>query len=694
MTPLNLNGTFLHRLMMNRVLVAAVLLPMLFGSLVLWSVSDRVDRIDAVPAAVVNLDQPVKTGQGKDQQTIFAGRLLAAGLTDPGASEEHTLDWRLTTPRDAASGLREGGYYAVVTIPEGFSETVAGLTRNDPGTARITVRSNDSASALVGVVGDQIGDAAAARLNQRITATFLEGMYAQTGKLKVSLGRAASGADRLADGAHQLGEGTTRLSSGAGRLAGGLDRLSGGAGRLAVGAGRLADGADRLADGTGRLSAGAGELSGGARRLAGGLDRLHERTSPLPEQTRRLADGAGKVADGVRGWSDVLRSWKQACLSDPVLAGSHPQLCAATVRAVGADDGNAEAMVSGSRRVAQGADQLADGTPRLVSAIGQAAGGADRLAGGAARLAGGARKVHTGTERLAAGTQELGTGAGRLADGATQAGSGASQLADGSSRLASGSSRLSNGSRALATGLDRGVDRIPSMGPQKRGELAGAVARPVVSDEDRLNAAPSGATSLAPGVVALALWLGAFVTYLVRRALPAGALSAATSPFRVALSGWLPAVLVGLVQSLLLFAVLGLFDVVMQSPFGVAVFLVVPAAVFAAVNQALVAVLGPKRGWMVSIVFAVLQGVSLGGLVPVDTAPELIQSLSGVLPVSLAAEGIGNLTLGGRVGSVAGSLVALLVWGAAALALTTVAARRRQRLTLSDVRRRVAARPA
>ncbi|HEX6875493.1 MAG TPA: YhgE/Pip domain-containing protein [Nocardioidaceae bacterium] len=689
--PLN---RLLNRLLVNRVLVAAVLLPMLFGSLVLWSMSGRVDRIDAVPAAVVNLDEPVRTGTGGDRQTIFAGRLLAAGLTDPAPQDEHTLDWRLTTPEDASSGLREGDYYAVVTIPKGFSKAVAGLTRNDPGTARITVRSNDSASALVGLVSDQIGDVAAARLNQRITATFLEGMYAQTGRLKMSLGRAASGADRLADGAVLLDEGTTRLSSGAGRLAGGLDQLSGGAGRLAEGAGRLADGADRLSEGTGRLSAGAGQLAGGARQLAGGLDRLHDRTGPLPGQTRQLADGAGKVADGVDGWSQVLLSWKQACESDPVLAGSHAKLCAMTVQAVGADNGNAEAMVSGSRRIAEGADRLADGTPRLVSAIGQAAGGADRLAGGADRLAGGAARLHTGTERLATGTEQLGDGAGKLADGATQASGGALQLADGSSRLASGSSRLSNGSRQLATGLDKGAERIPSIDRQERDDLAGAVSRPVVSTADRLNATPSAATSLAPGVVALALWLGAFVTYLVREALPGPALSSATSPLRVALAGWLPAVLVGVVQTLLLFAVLGLFGVVMESPLGVAVFLLVPAAVFAAVNQALVAALGPKRGWMVSIVFAALQAVSLGGLVPVDTAPELIQSLSGVLPVSLAAEGIGNLTLGGRVGSVAGSLTALVVWGGVALAVTTVAARRRQRLTLSDVRRRVATRLA
>jgi hypothetical protein len=93
----------------------------------------------------------------------------------------------------------------------------------------------------------------------------------------------------------------------------------------------------------------------------------------------------------------------------------------------------------------------------------------------------------------------------------------------------------------------------------------------------------------------------AFVTYLVRQALPGRALAAARPAYRVALAGWLPAVAIGAAQSALLFAVLGAFDVVMDSPVGVAVFLLLPAAVFAAVNQAFVAVLGPRRGWMVSI---------------------------------------------------------------------------------------------
>ena len=65
----------LARLFRRRVLVAAALLPLVFGLLVLWSLEDRPERAEAVPAAVVNLDEPVRTGTGEDRRIVAAGRL-------------------------------------------------------------------------------------------------------------------------------------------------------------------------------------------------------------------------------------------------------------------------------------------------------------------------------------------------------------------------------------------------------------------------------------------------------------------------------------------------------------------------------------------------------------------------------------------------------------------------------------------
>ena len=678
----------MSRPVVSRVLVGTLLLPAVFGALVLWSLADRSEQTAQVPAAVVNLDEPVTRGEGKEEQIIAAGRLLAGGLTSPADGEQDGLGWELTDAEDAEDGLRDGSYYAVITIPQDFSKTLASVTGKNPRSARISVRSNDASSPLVDEASRQVARVAAARLGHRITATYLQGVFEQSGELKLKLGKASDAAGEVADGADLLEEGAGRLGSGADELAGGLDLLEDGAGELGGGADRLADGAARLARGTDRLAAGAGELDSGAERLAAGLETLDRRTDPLPGQTDRLADGAGQVADGTTAYADLLVAWKRACSGDPLVTGAQPRLCATTVRAVGLRNENAEQLKDGARRVAEGSRQLARATPELTDAIGRASSGADRLAGGTGRLADGSRELATGTQRLADGASRLSSGAGELAGGAQAAGDGAERLAGGSAALSDGSSRLSSGSERLATGLAEGAGQIPASDK----DAAEVVADPVGTDASRLNPVADGASSLAPAVLAFGLWLGAFVTYLVRRALPPGGIRATRAGWRIAVAGWLPAVLTGAGQAALLVLVALALGARFASPVPLVLLLLLSVAAFTAVNQAFVAALGRRRGWIAAIAFTVLQAVALGGIVPIETAPGPVQGLNAVLPVARALDGFAHLALDGAAGAPLVDAVVVLLWGLAGLAVSALAARRRQQVSLDDVRRSVAVR--
>ncbi len=657
----------------HRLLVGALLVPTVFGALVLWSLADRAERADAVPAAVVNLDHPV-TDHG---QVVAAGRLLAAGLTSPEHPARSGLGWQLTDSRDARAGLREGRYYAVVTIPRGFSKTLSGITGSDPRAAAVTVRSNDSSSALAGQVSQRVTQVAAQRLGHRVTTTYLQGVLSRTGALKGRLGDAAGGAEKVARGAGTVSGGAARLDRGAGSLADGLHRLGDGATKLKAGA-------DRLHRGARRLQGGAARLDGGTHRLADGLATLSTRAKDLPRQTRRLAGGASTVADGVGPYTELVKGWAQACVADPTITVTQAKLCALTEKAAGPGGRNADRLSAGARELAAGTGTLADRAPQLTGAISDAAGGAARLADGSRALVGGTGRLMSGTDRLAGGAQQL-------AAGAREAGAGAGRLADGSSRLAAGAARLSGGSQTLAGALRKGAAKVPDA--PHPAQQAKVVADPVTTSAASLNRVHDGTTLLVPAVLAFGLWLGAFVTYLVREALPDRGLRAARPAWRLTLQAWLPAVAVGVAQSAVLFGTVVLLGAQLASPLALALFAVVAAAVFAALNQAFVAALGPRRGWIVSIVFAVLQGVSLGGLVPIVTAPGPLQLLNKVLPVTRAADGLNQLALGGQVGAPGAALAVLLVWGVAALAVTTLAARRRQRLDLDDVRRRVSAVP-
>ncbi len=638
----------------NRVLAGTLLLPMLFGALVLWSMGDRYERADRVPAAVVNLDEPVTMGKGKDAQVIAAGRLLAAGLTSPSTPQDSSLGWELTDATKAGKGLRDGDYYAVVTIPRDFSRTLSEITGDSPTRAGITLQTNDASSAVIGEASKQVADVAAARLGQRVTSTYLQGLNEQTGKLKDRLSGAADGAGRLAEGTTKLDDGARQLGGGASSLASGLDELSSGAGRLA--------------DGTEKLSAGASRLHLGTGRLARGLGTLSKRTDALPGQTRALADGAGQVSRGVGPYTEIVKAWARACTTNPTVTATNARLCAGTLQAAGVAGRNADRLATGARQVAAGSDRLADATPQLTDGI-------DRAASGAARL-------DSGSGALASGTARLTDGAAQLAAGAGTASAGAGRLASGSQQLAAGTGRLDAGSSQLATGLREGAKAIPDA---SRGKPE-VIADPVRTTAQSLNPSRDGTTLLLPTVLAFALWLGAFVTYLVRQALPLAWLRRSASGRRIALAGWLPALGIGVAQSALLLTAALLLGAELDSPLGVAGLMVLAAGVFAALNQAFVAVSGQRRGWIASIAFAAVQMVSLGGLVPIDTAPGPFQVLNSVLPVARAADGFARLTLGGEVGSLGGDVVLLLLWGLGALTVTAFAARRAQRLDPAELR--------
>jgi len=651
-SPVPMRGvaTFLRD---HRVLIGVLLVPVILGALIVWSLGDRAEQVQQVPAAVVNLDKPVHQ---KGKQPIYAGRLLAAALTSPEEEHDASLGWELTDAQDAEQGLENGDYYAVLTVPQNFSKTLSrSLTGDHPKQASITVTSLDAGSTLVSQISEQVARVSAERLGQRVTTNYLDTMYGQTDTLAGKLGKAADGASQLASGTSRLGDGTTQLASGLGQLAKGASRLSSGAHRLADGARKLSSGTTRLADGT--------------SRLADGLRTLGRRTDPLPSQTDRLADGAARVARGVDGYSKLLEGWKQAC-QNPLVAAQAARLCVATTRAVGVDGSKAEKFRQGAHALADGTRQLANGMPELTGAI-------DKAAAGATQLATGAHKLADGTQRLTTGTSKLADGAGRLA-------SGASKASDGATRLAEGTDQLGAGSQQLADGLDKGAGAIPSYSDQKRKDLANVIAEPVTSNPDQEGDRPDGRTQVAPGVIAFVLWLGAFVTYLVRPALSERLVGRPSSARRLALAGLVPALAIGAAQAVLVFATMLLLGADPSSPVSSLGLMVLAALAFAAVNQAFVAVLGRRRGWIWIIAFTGLQVVSLGGVIPLDTAPWPLQVLNKALPMPSAANGLEITVLDGP-GALVAAIAVLVAWAAVAFVATVLAARKAQQVDVEEL---------
>lgn len=716
-------------------IAAIVLVPLLYGALYLWAFWDPYSRVDRMPVALVNLDVSVRA----DGSALSAGIDLTRTLE---ASE--TFDWQTASASEAAQGLEDGSYYLALTIPQDFSARLAATGANEPSQAALQLRVDPSSNYIASSIVQRVIAEVRSAASESVSSGYYERIFVGLADARMSTRQAADGATKLSsglgrasDGGASLTAGLTSGREGAGRLTDGLGRLVAGASALATGAGRVADGSAVLAggindarSGAGRLAAGGTALADGASGLSKGLASLVNGSPQLSSAAADLASGAAAVRDGVeRAGSQIagavdaagklgaaatqLRASLQALAAvDPTLA-SDPDFVRALAAAGGLQDGLAQLssglsaagadgrfLAAGATQVAQGSSSLSMGISRYLAGVSAASTGADRLAGGAGRLAGGAGRLAGGLEaaaagadKLAGGTAEVAGGSISLRAGAGQARNGAAQLDTGLVRLASGARvlsgglvRLARGSSALSSGLDTGVRAFPAYSASERSRHARIMSNPVGLSTSELSPVANYGTGLAPYFIALALWVGALLTYYLLRPLSGRALASPLPDRSVALSGYWPGALLVGAQALVLISVvrfgLGLDAV---NPWALYGFAVLTALSFAAIIQWLVGTFG-SVGKLLGIVFLMLQVTSAAGTFPIETAPAFFRAIHPLLPMTHVIIGLRQAISGGDTAALARAGLLVAAYGAAGFALTVLTIHRRRSWTMDRLR--------
>ncbi|MDI6097595.1 YhgE/Pip domain-containing protein [Actinoplanes sp. NEAU-A12] len=701
---LSLAGMELRRFLRGRLTAAALavlaVVPLLYGALYLCAFWDPYARLNHIPAALVVEDQPVRTSEG---EMLHAGKDLADELV-----EREIFDWRLVSAEDAERGLRDGRYHLKLHIPADFSADLSAAPETDSvlRTAELQAVSDDSTNYLSGVFGRTAFDEVRAAASASASAKYFDRMLIGFTDLKEQTGKAA-------DGAADLRNGAGKAQSGAGELAGRLDSADKGAGKLAAGLGTAGSGADKLADGLKQLTAGAAQIASGTaeaagagRKLANVVDTAADRAEPvLRENARAIEDAANRVARGAdklaanvgriddaadRAAADArkLRNYLDGLPEDtPGLAGAR-ELADRLVRDAEQvqsriDEADLDGLRSELREVAKTARTVAAAAPHLADDVAAARAKIDGFAAGLDKLATATKRLSSGTADAAAGATELRGGIFRLADGARKLDSGLTKLSNGGHELATGLGDLRDGAGQLAGGLADGAAEIPGYGDA--GQRADVLADPVSLDRVVRHPAATYGVGFAPYFLALALWVGAMINYMLLRPLNRRYLMSGAPPLRVALAGLLPGVLMGAVQAGLLYTVvhlvLGLDPVHAGATLGL---MLGTAAVFAAIMQLTGAALGPA-GRVVALALLMLQLTSSGGTYPVQTSPEFFQVIHPLLPMTYVVEGIRHAVDGGRAATVTHDALALAGFGFAALLLTVVLAGRKRRMRTADL---------
>jgi putative membrane protein len=654
-------------------ILALTMVPLLYGAVYLYANWDPYSNLDQIDAALVVEDTGATSSDGTQ---LHAGQSVADSLV-----EAHLFNWQaVASAAEAEQGVSNGKYAFALRIPKDFSASLVSPGSFDAANqAMLNVTTNDANNYLLSTIVDKLTTAVhssvAKEVGEETANQLLTGfgaIHTQVAKAADGAGQLAGGVGKLHDGTVTLHDGTSQLNSGAVELYNGQLKLRDGTNQLNEGAGRLSGGLTQLKDKTASLPADSQKLADGAAQVAAGNATLNTKVQDVVGQLNAADEGLRtRVAESNRrlmAAGIITQAQADSIMADFDAAASSGPVADAKTK-IQTDAAQIQQLADGSAAVSAGAAKLAAATPALTDAIAQASAGADQ--------------VYAGSSALATGQQSALDGAARLSEGAWK-------LDDGAARLESGAATASDGAGTLASELAKGAGQIPNPNDAQKGSLSKVIADPVaVSNVSQAKANSYGA-GLAPFFLTLALWIGIFMLIQAMRPITQRALASNAPSWKIAIGGWLPFLVVSVVQASLLTLVVDLgLGLNPAHPVLMWLFMLAAAMAFSAIIQGVVALMG-SPGKLVVLILLVLQLVSSGGTFPWQTTPQPLHVVHEVLPMGYVVTGMRHLIYGADLSMILPTVGGLLGYTVLGAALSTLAVQKHKYWTLKSLKPEIA----
>lgn len=660
-------------------MIAILFIPVLYAGMFLWAFWDPYANMNALPVAIVNLDE----GAELDGKQLALGDELVDKLL-----EGNNFNIQEVSKADAEKGLKNQDYYIAIEIPENFSQHATTLLDENPEKLTIVYKPNEGFNFLSAQIGETAMERIRAEVNDKVASTYAERLFDSIKKSGNGFGEAADGAGKLHDGASELAKGaddlkgyletlassTITLKDGSDRLAKGTADAAKGAADLNKGISALSSGVADLQKGAAQATEGAGNLKAGIADYTAGVQQLrdsyaqiaqkeaefgqavgtiNEKSAALNGSAKRLADASENVSAGIDDLSeklapvlDSLPEEQQAGLKAALsqlqqgsaeLSGGMTELSSGTAAlSDGAAQLNSSAgqLRDGHAQAFAGLDQLNGSSAQLVEGSSALAEGNGALVSGLEQLFEGVAKAQKGSTDLASGLNELNAGTGTLKEGTGTLASKSKELADGSAKLTDGMHELDEGTLTLQEKLAEANATAGEVNPnEKTYEMA---ASPVDVEKEGINEVPNYGTGFAPYFLSLGLFVGALllsiVFPLVEPAIkPTGAFGWMASKVSVL-------AIVGLVQALVAVAIIkwGLGMETVNLPLFILT-AVITSYTFIAIVQMLVSLFGDPGRFM-AIIILILQLTTSAGTFPLELIPEPLQVFNTLLPMTYSVQ--------------------------------------------------------
>lgn len=363
--------------------IVALLVPVVYGGILLSPNWGPYDNLSNLPVAVVNNDQGAET----DGETINAGKDLVSNL-----QEGKNLGWKFVDSDEAKSGLKSLKYYMVIEIPKDFSKKVTSVLSTDPQKPELKYVQNEGLNFMAAQVTKSATDQIREKLSNQITEKYVKNMFG-------SLKDVSDGFQTAADGSVKLNGGTADLFKGTTTLLESLTNKSGEISKLATGTKELEKGTGQMYQSLSSKQNDITKLANGSAELNNGLEQMLQSLTAKQGDIKKLADGTSELE---KGTDQMLQSLTAKQEDIKRLADGSQALKNGTgelLTSLKGGSGNIKALASGSQAINEG-------TKLLLNSLKENQQGVKDLASGSKLLSEKVPELKKGTSDVLKGLQQ------------------------------------------------------------------------------------------------------------------------------------------------------------------------------------------------------------------------------------------------------------------------------------------------
>lgn len=623
---------YLSRLIVIAI-IAIIFVPLLYSGIYLYAFWDPYGRLNNVPIAFVNLDKLVI----KDGKEYNLGKDIEENL-----KENTKMGWKFVSYDDAKKGVSGTEYYALIVIPEDFSETISESTSGKSIKPTILYEANKGKNFVFAQVSEKsaesIREEVASSIQEETTKALAGGLY----DVKDSLLDASEGANELQSGIEKLSDGSKQLLLGLTTATDGSKQLYDGLKDAAYGEEQLSNGIDTLVSGLNEFKSGFTQNTESISKLATGSKSLSDGMSALASGTEKanLSQGLTTAADGISQIKSTLNqvssilvsSSEQASIDsaktiiNQLVESINNQKIEDTLR-VSAN--NAGDLVGNLNKLSNSTKQISEGTSNLVNSLkttqNTAVDGVDKLINGANTLKSGSNDILNGLNTATEKTGELSSGLGELNIGA--------------SNLSNGIDSINEGSLKLKDGLSNGYDTMDSTIKFDIEDISSFMANPLTLSDVSINPVKYYGEGLAPYFISLSLWVGAMLINIIVTLV--NLLKVVQNKFLKTYTGtFLGGCVLTMLQAIILtFGLINGLRLTTPHNFLFYIENMFISVVFFSVMYGISYAFG-LVGTGINFILLVLQLASSAGTFPIETAPMLNRIIYPLIPMTYTVEGL------------------------------------------------------